>query len=78
MSRSYWFLSTRFTNSKILEFDYYVSIDKINTYKCMITGIYLRQDTERGSPYTCNKRGVELDLMIHVYTLQIYVIAMII
>lgn len=42
----------------------------------MITGIYLRQDTKRGSPY--NKRGVELDLMIHVYTLQIYVIAMII
>lgn len=44
----------------------------------MITGIYLRQDTERGSPY--NKRGVKLDLMVHVYTLAvaIYVIAKII
>lgn len=42
----------------------------------MITGIYLRQVARRGSPY--NKRGVELDLMILVYTLQIYVIAMII
>lgn len=55
MSHSCWFLSTRFTNSKILEFDYYVSIDRINTYKCKIKGIYLRQVARRRSPY--NKRG---------------------
>lgn len=75
MSHSYWFLSTIIILTvKILEFDYYVSVDKIYTYNCMITGIYSRQVARRGSPY--NKRGVKLDLMVHVYTLQIYVVAM--